>query len=81
MLDGVHNGHSKEELKQQGAIEAAQDPHSGVTAEAAEKTLLDESKKGGAAAFQFDADASAAEKARQAKAVSRSHSYFHNCSD
>ena len=76
MLDGVHNGHSKEELKQQGAIEAAQDPNSKVTAESAEKTLLDESKKGGAAAFQFDADASAAEKARQAKAVSRPWSWL-----
>lgn len=70
MLDGLHNGHSKEELKSQGAIEAAQDPHSKVTAEDAEQKILEESKKGGAAAFQFDADASATEKARQAKAVS-----------
>ena len=70
MLDGLHNGHSKEELKSQGAIDAARDPHSRVTAADAEQTILDEAKKGGAAAFQFDADASSAEKARQVKAVS-----------
>jgi hypothetical protein len=74
MLDGFHNGHSKEELKSQDAIEAARDPHSKVTAADAEQTLLDESKKAGAAAFQFDADASSADKARQVKAVSLSAS-------
>ncbi|THW55082.1 tricalbin [Aureobasidium pullulans] len=68
MLDGLHNGHSKEELKSQGAIEAAQDPHSKVTAADAEQKILEESKKGGAAAFQFDTDATSAEKARQVKA-------------
>jgi hypothetical protein len=70
MLDGLHNGHSKEELKSQNAIDAARDPHSKVTAADAEQTLLDESKKAGAAAFQFDADASSADKARQVKSVS-----------
>lgn len=70
MFDGLHNGHSKEELKSQNAIDAARDPHSKVTAADAEQTLLDESKKAGAAAFQFDADASPADKARQAKSVS-----------
>jgi len=70
MLDGLHNGHSKEELKSQGAIEAARDPQSKVTAADAEQKILEESKKGGAAAFEFDVDASATEKARQVKAVS-----------
>jgi hypothetical protein len=70
MLNGLHNGHSKEELKSQGAIEAARDPQSKVTAADAEQTILEESKKGGAAAFEFDVDASATEKARQVKAVS-----------
>ena len=74
MLDGLHNGPSKEELKSQGAIDAARDPHSKVTAADAEQALLDESKKAGAAAFQFDADASSADKARQVKAVSFSAS-------
>jgi hypothetical protein len=74
MLDGFHNGHSKEELKSQSAIEAARDPHSKVTAADAEQTLLDESKKAGAAAFQFDANASSADKASQVKAVSLSTS-------
>ncbi|KAG9895403.1 tricalbin, partial [Aureobasidium melanogenum] len=68
MLDGLHNGHSKEELKSQGAIEAARDPQSKVTAADAEQKILEESKKGGAAAFEFDVDASATEKARQVKA-------------
>lgn len=72
MLDGLHNGHAKEELKSQGAIEAAQDAHSKVTAQDAEDKLLEESKKGGAAAFEFDANATAAEKAHQARAVRRS---------
>lgn len=70
-------GHAKE-LKQQGAVEAAQDQNSKVTAQDAEKILVDESKKGGAAAFHFDPDASPEEKAAQAGAVSispnRSHS-------
>ncbi len=61
--------HAKE-LKQQGAVEAAQDENSHVTAQDAEKVMVDESIKGGAAAFQFDPDASPAEKADQAGAVS-----------
>lgn len=64
-----HNGHEAE-LKQQGAFEAAQDPDSNMTAEMAEQKALAESKQAGAAAFRFDPDASAEEKARQAKAVS-----------
>lgn len=56
------------ELKQQGAIEAAQDPNSKVTAEDAEKKILDEAKKAGSAAFEFDPDASPEEKRAQARA-------------
>jgi hypothetical protein len=67
MLNSL-SGHAKE-LKQEGAIEAAQNPNSSVTAEDAEKALIDESRKGGAAAFQFDPDASPEEKAAQAGAV------------
>lgn len=63
------NSHA-EELKQQGAIEAAQDANSQVTAQDAEKIMVDESKKGGAVAFQFDPDASPQEKAALAGAVS-----------
>lgn len=70
MLDGVHGGHSAAELKQQGAIEAAQDPNSSVSAEDAERSILNESKKAGSAAFAFDPNASAQDKAKQAKAVS-----------
>ena len=63
-------GSHTNEVKQQGAMEAAQDENNQVTAQDAEKFLVEESKKGGAAAFQFDPDASPAEKAAQAEAVS-----------
>ena len=60
----------KSELKQQGAAEAARDPNSTVTAEDAERVFVDENKKAGAVALQFDPDATPEEKAAQAKAVS-----------
>jgi hypothetical protein len=60
----------KPELKQQGAVEAAQDPNSNITAEDAERVLVDESKKAGATTLQFDPDATPEEKAAQAKSVS-----------
>ncbi|KAF1810740.1 tricalbin [Eremomyces bilateralis CBS 781.70] len=56
------------ELKEQGAIEAAADPAQPVTAADAERTIVEEAKKAGSAAYQFDPDASAAEKAAQVKA-------------
>ena len=58
------------ELKSQGAVEAAQDPQSKISAEDAENTLAAESKKAGIAALQFDPDASPEEKAAQARSVS-----------
>lgn len=61
---------SANELKQQGAIEAAQDPESSVTAEDAEKKIVEESRKAGVVAFNFDPDASPEEKKAQARAVS-----------
>jgi hypothetical protein len=57
------------ELKQQGALEAAQDPSSSVTAQQAENTVIEEAKKGGSAAFTFNPDASPEEKAAQLKSV------------
>ncbi|RMZ75445.1 hypothetical protein DV737_g5291, partial [Chaetothyriales sp. CBS 132003] len=59
---------SKNELTQQAAIAAAQDPNSKVTAADAERAVLEESKKAGAVALVFDPKASTEEKARQAKA-------------
>jgi Ca2+-dependent lipid-binding protein len=56
------------ELKSQGAFEAARDPNSSVTAQAAENTAVEEARKGGSAAFQFDPDASPEEKRAQARA-------------
>jgi hypothetical protein len=58
------------EIKAQAAVEMAQDPNSSVTAEAAQKKIVDESKKAGVQAFTFDPDASPEEKAAQARAVS-----------
>jgi hypothetical protein len=58
------------ELKQQGAIEAAQDPNSNVTAEDAEKKIIEESKRAGAAVYSFNPNASPEEKKAQARAVS-----------
>jgi Ca2+-dependent lipid-binding protein len=56
------------ELKSEGAFEAARDANSSVTAQQAEKTAVDEARKGGSAAFQFDPDASPEEKRAQARA-------------
>ncbi|KAH3978293.1 hypothetical protein HBH52_104320 [Parastagonospora nodorum] len=56
------------ELKSEGAFEAARDADSSVTAQQAEKTAVDEARKGGSAAFQFDPDASPEEKRAQARA-------------
>lgn len=65
---------AERELKQQGAIEAvqnaAQDPQADVTAQDAEKVMIEETKKAGMPAYQFDPDASPEEKAAQAQSVS-----------
>lgn len=60
---------SAAELKQQGAIEAAMDPESSVTADDAQKKLVEESKNVGVAAYTFDPNASSEEKKRQAREV------------
>jgi len=58
------------ELKHQGAAEAARDPNSNITSEDAEQSMVDETKKAGIAAYQFDPHASPEEKAAQARSVS-----------
>jgi len=50
------------ELKQQGAIEAAQDPNSTVTSIDAQNKIVQESKRAGVTAFTFNADSSVEEK-------------------
>ncbi|KXJ85964.1 C2 domain-containing protein [Microdochium bolleyi] len=57
------------ELKQQGAIEAAQNPESRVTADEAQRKLVEDSKSAGVTAFTFDPDASIEEKRAQARAA------------
>ncbi|KAF2766811.1 tricalbin [Teratosphaeria nubilosa] len=61
------SAHSAAELKSQGALEAARDPNSSVTAQEAENKALQEARNAGAPAFQFDPNASPGEKARQLK--------------
>lgn len=57
------------ELKQQGALEASRDPINPVSAEDAERKALVESRKAGVQAYIFDPEASAEQKAAQARSV------------
>lgn len=61
------------EIKTQAAMQAAADPESTITADDAQKTIVEESKNAGIAAFTFDPDASPEEKRAQAQAVSFPH--------
>lgn len=80
MADPIES--AKSELRQQGAVEtaerAAQDPQSNVRPENVEKVLIEESRKAGAPAFQFDPDAPPEEKAALAKSVSWQYREFAN---
>lgn len=67
---------SAAELKTQGAVEMANDPNSSVTADDAQKKMVDESKKAGVAAFTFDPNATPEQKAAQARAVRPSALYL-----
>lgn len=67
----------KNELKQEGAIEAAQNQNTSVSSEDAQKVVVDETKKAGHQAFQFDPNASPEEKAAQARAVGEFDSRKH----
>ncbi|KFA74977.1 hypothetical protein S40288_02195 [Stachybotrys chartarum IBT 40288] len=57
------------ELKQQGAIEAAQNPDNQISAEDAEKEIVNLSRNAGIAAFNFDPDATPEQKRAQARAA------------
>ena len=61
------------EIKQQAIIEKAQDPNSSVSAEAARETIVEETRKAGGTAFQFDPDATGGEKLAQLNAVCACH--------
>lgn len=63
------------ELKQQGAVEAAANPQSSVTAADAQKEIVEQSRNAGVAAFTFDPDASPEQKKAQAQAVRLSSSW------
>lgn len=63
------------ELRQQGAEEAARDPNSNVTSEDAEQFMVEQTKKAGVPAYQFDPYASPEEKAAQARSVSEPSVY------
>ena len=53
-------------------LEAARDPDVKISADAAETAVVKEAQKAGGAAFKFDPDASADDKAAQAHAVCQS---------
>ncbi|PNY28037.1 Uncharacterized protein TCAP_02038 [Tolypocladium capitatum] len=57
------------ELKVQGAIEAAENPESHVTADDAQKEMVEQSRNAGIPAFSFDPDATPAQKLAQAQAA------------
>lgn len=54
----------------EAASELAQDPHSKVNPEKVEEILVEDSKEAGAAAYQFDPNASPEDKAAAAESVS-----------
>ncbi|KAI9166928.1 hypothetical protein HJFPF1_03043 [Paramyrothecium foliicola] len=67
--DGDMSAREVDELKQQGAIEAAADPQSSVTAADAEREIVERSKNAGVAALSFDPNASIEQKRAQARAA------------
>jgi hypothetical protein len=69
------------ELKSQGALEASRDPNSSVTAQEAENIAVEEAKKSGSAAIQFDPDATPEQKAAQARSVRSSCICYNPCTD
>lgn len=71
----------KGEAKTQAVADLARDPDSNVTAEDVENTIVSESRKAGAPAFRFDANATPEEKARQAARVGTTEIYRLNHAD
>ena len=67
MFNGVAGTAS--ELTQQNVIAAARDPNSSVDAHQAEHAIMEQSKAAGAAAFEFDPNASPEDKAAQLREV------------
>ena len=61
--------HAANELKQQGAIEAAQDPESKVSSNDAQRQIVANSKQAGVTAFTFNPNDSVEEKKAQVQAV------------
>ena len=63
----------KTEMKIEGAVEAAQDlhqdPQSHVNPDTVEEKVVEDARKAGVAAYQFDPDASPEDKANAAKGV------------
>lgn len=64
------------EQKQQDVINAALAPDSNISPEDVEEKLVEESKKAGTVAYQFDPDASPEKKSEQVESVSRSNLGF-----
>jgi hypothetical protein len=58
------------ELNHQGAVDAARDPQISIEVEDTERKLIQETKKAGLQAYQFDPNASPEAKAAQVRSVS-----------
>jgi hypothetical protein len=61
---------STADIKAQAAVDMARDPSTTVTAEDAQRKMVEENLKAGVPAFTFDPDATPEQKAAQARAVS-----------
>ncbi|KAJ6782518.1 hypothetical protein PWT90_01663 [Aphanocladium album] len=61
--------HDARDAKVGGAIAAAQDPESSITADDAQREMVAESRNAGVTAFTFDPDASPEQKRAQARAL------------
>lgn len=64
-----HSSRPPHEQAHEAVIQDAQNPNSQTTAEDAQQALIDNTKRAGGAAFQFNPDASPEDKAAQARSV------------
>ena len=73
-----HSQKPVQDQKHDSLIADAQNPQTSTSAADVEQQMVDDTKKAGGAAFQFDPDATPEEKAAQARAVSVFHATAHN---
>lgn len=69
MVDAVPRMATSNEPKQQGALEVPRSQSSSVSAEEAQRKLVEEARQAGVTAFQFDPNASVEQKKQMAREV------------